>query len=98
MRITDDLEIISNEVVAACLGKGSQDNQTIIIIAFPEAPKFDEVAQKKDKALVSLIQNKIEKLVSISNCFPPYIGPSICYDYIVEILYKEELPDLPPGG
>ena len=98
MKITDDLEIISNEVVDACLGKGSQDNQTIIIIAFPEAPKLDEEAQKKDKALVSLIQRKIEELVSVSNCFPPYIGPSICYDYIVEILFKEELPDLPPGG
>ena len=98
MKITDNLEIIGNEVVDACLGKGSKDNLSILIIAFPEAPKLDEEAQKKDKALVSLIQKKIEKLVSVSNCFPPFIGPSICYDYIVEILYKEELPDLPPGG
>jgi len=48
MRITDDLELIANEVIDTCLHKGSRDNMSIIIIAFPAAPKATSEAIKAE--------------------------------------------------
>merc|ERR1711934_1299071 len=54
MRVHDNLETICNEVIDTCLYKGSRDNMSIIIIAFPSAPKVDPAAQKVDEELVGL--------------------------------------------
>ena len=39
VQVHDNLETICNEVIDTCLYKGSRDNMSIIIIAFPSAPK-----------------------------------------------------------
>ena len=49
MKTTDNLETICNEVLDTCLKKGSQDNMSIIIVAFPAAPKVDSAAIKSEK-------------------------------------------------
>ena len=102
MRITDDLELIANEVIDTCLHKvgtllhelstwdistfivyplkesftyqsslkesftyqslslqGSRDNMSIIIIAFPAAPKASSEAIKAEKELNDLLKQKV---------------------------------------
>jgi hypothetical protein len=39
--------------------QGSRDNMSIIIIAFPAAPKVDPEAQRKDEELNKLLQQKV---------------------------------------
>merc|ERR1719512_470347 len=51
MRVHDNLVTICNEVIDTCLYKGSRDNMSIIIIAFPSAPKVDPAAQKVEADL-----------------------------------------------
>jgi hypothetical protein len=40
--------------------QGSRDNMSIIIIAFPAAPKVDSEAQRKDEELNKLLKQKVE--------------------------------------
>jgi len=44
MRVHENLETVTNEVVDICLQRGSTDNISVIIIAFPNAPKPDPAA------------------------------------------------------
>merc|ERR1719260_503645 len=67
MRVTDDLEAIANEVIDTCLHKGSRDNMSIIIIAFPAAPKVDPAAVKAEKELDSLLERKVTDLVNFNS-------------------------------
>lgn len=39
--------------------QGSRDNMSIIIIAFPAAPKIDPEAQRKDEELNKVLQQKV---------------------------------------
>jgi len=55
MRVTNDLEAIGNEVIDMCLHKGSRDNMSIIIIAFPAAPKVEQEAKNKDEILNTIL-------------------------------------------
>merc|ERR1719351_115395 len=63
MRITDDLELIANEVIDTCLHKGSRDNMSIIIIAFPAAPKATSEAIKPENELNDLLKQKVTDIV-----------------------------------
>ena len=40
--------------------QGSRDNMSIIIIAFPAAPKIDQEAKRKDQELDRLLKQKVE--------------------------------------
>jgi len=91
MKITDDLEQITNDVIDTCLHKGSRDNMSIIIIAFPGAPKIDVEAQKKDEALNKLLQQKVADIIKEND-------NDIEFASLFQRLTDEEFPDLPPGG
>lgn len=91
MRITDDLEQIANEVIDTCLHKGSRDNMSIIIIAFPAAPKVDPESQRKDEELNKLLQQKVADIVKEND-------DDIEFSALFQRLTEEEFPDLPLGG
>jgi len=91
MRVTDDLEAIANEVIDTCLHKGSRDNMSIIIIAFPAAPKVDPEAKRKDEELNRLLEQKVTDIVKESD-------NNIDFHEIFLKLSTEEFPYLPPGG
>lgn len=91
MRVTDDLEQIANEVIDTCLHKGSRDNMSIIIIAFPAAPKVDPEAQRKDEELNKLLKQKVEDIVKEND-------NDIEFSAVFQRLMEEDFPDLPSGG
>jgi len=90
MRVTADLEKICNLVLDTCLHKGSRDNMSIILIAFPAAPKVDSEAKQKDEKLDLLIEQKVTEMVQNNK--------SIAFLEIWESLSKEKFEDLPAAG
>lgn len=90
MKVHDNLETVCNEVIDTCLHKGSRDNMSIIIIAFPAAPKVDPEAVKADQELEALIEKKITDLVTLDN--------EIELSAVTQYLVDEEIQGLPPGG
>lgn len=90
MKVSDNLETICNEVIDTCLYKGSRDNMSIIIIAFPGAPKVDPAAVKAEKELNELIEKKIFDLVNLNN--------EIEFQQLYQFLLDEDIQGLPPGG
>merc|ERR1712141_47420 len=91
MRITDNLEQIANEVIDTCLHKGSRDNMSIIIIAFPAAPKVDPESKRKDEELNRLLEQKVTDVVKEND-------NDIEFHAVFQRLSEEEISDLPPGG
>lgn len=91
MRVTDDLETIANEVIDTCLHKGSRDNMSIIIIAFPAAPKIDQEAKRKDQELDRLLKQKVEDIVREAD-------NDIEFQKVFARLCDEDIHDLPTGG
>merc|ERR1711962_26842 len=67
MKVHDNLETICNEVIDTCLYKGSRDNMSIIIIAFPSAPTVDQEAVKSEKELNEKLEKKVTDLVDFNN-------------------------------
>jgi len=91
LRITDDLETVANEVIDTCLHKGSRDNMSIIIIAFPAVPKVDPEAKRKDEELNRLLEQKVTDIVKEHDS-------DIEFHAVFQRLSEEEILDLPPGG
>lgn len=91
MRVTDNLEQIANEVIDTCLHKGSRDNMSIIIIAFPAAPKVDPEAVRKEEELNKVIKLKVTDIISEN-------GEDISFSAVFQKMVEEGLEDLPPGG
>merc|ERR1711920_318487 len=91
MKVTDNLEQIANEVIDTCLHKGSRDNMSIIIIAFPSAPKVDPEAVKQEAELNSILEKKVTELVESHN-------NDVELSYVHQFLADEDIPHLPPGG
>merc|ERR1712241_510555 len=91
MRVTDNLEQIANEVIDTCLHKGSRDNMSIIIIAFPAAPKVDPECKRKDEELNRLLEQKVTDIVKEND-------NDIEFHAVFQRLSEEEIPDFPPGG
>lgn len=91
MRITDNLEQIANEVIDTCLHKGSRDNMSIIIIAFPGAPKVDPDAVRKEDELNKLIKQKVTEIIEEND-------EDISFASVFQKMVELELEDLPPGG
>lgn len=90
LKITNDLENISNQVIDTCLHKGSRDNMSIIIIAFPGAPTSTPEAIAEDKRLEQQIENIIREEFR-SNQINEYVD-------LLDALQNREIPGLPPGG
>ena len=90
MRVTDDLEKICNLVLDTCLHKGSRDNMSMILIAFPAAPKVDKLAKQKDEKLDSLLEQKVTDIVQKNDTIP--------FHEVWDTLSKEEFPNLPAAG
>jgi len=90
LKLTDNLETICNEVIDTCLYKGSRDNMSIIIIAFPNAPKVDPAAIKAEKELNDKLEKKINELVSLER----NVELSGLHSYLLQ----EDFEGLPPGG
>jgi len=90
LKLTDNLETICNEVIDTCLYKGSRDNMSIIIIAFPNAPKVDPAAIKAEKELNDKLEKKINELVSLER----NVELSGLHSYLAQ----EDFEGLPPGG
>merc|ERR1712117_318259 len=91
MKVHDNLEAICNEVIDTCLYKGSRDNMSIIIIAFPSAPKVDQEAVKQENELNSILEKKVTELIESHN-------NDIELQMVHQRLSDEELVGLPPGG
>merc|ERR1712241_1185318 len=91
MRVTDNLEQIANEVIDTCLHKGSRDNMSIIIIAFPAAPKVDPEALRREDELNKLIKQKVTDIVKEND-------NDIEFSAVFQQMVEEGFEDLPPGG
>jgi len=91
MKVQDNLEVICNEVIDTCLYKGSRDNMSIIIIAFPSAPKVDQEAVKKENELNAHLERKVTELIESHN-------NDVELSYVHQFLADEDIPHLPPGG
>lgn len=92
MLITESLEEICNQVVDTCLYKGSRDNMSIVLIAFPGAPKVSEEAVRKEKELDTRLENKIKEVLDYSH--PDDVNLSL----VMHELMNDEIEGLPPGG
>jgi len=91
LKITDNLETVANEVIDTCLYKGSRDNMSIIIIAFPAAPKPDPAAIKAEKELNELLEKKVTELIASHD-------NDVELSFVYQYLSEENLAGLPPGG
>jgi len=91
MKVHDNLETICNEVIDTCLYKGSRDNMSIIIIAFPGAPKVDPAAVRIENELNATLERKVNELISSND-------NDIELQMVHQRLVDEELVGLPPGG
>jgi len=91
MKVNDNLETICNEVIDTCLYKGSRDNMSIIIIAFPACPKVDPTSVEKENKLNALLEKKVCDLVAGNN-------NDIELPLLHQALQEEDFSDLPPGG
>ena len=68
VQVHDNLETICNEVIDTCLYKGSRDNMSIIIIAFPSAPK---VVHFQDVGLRAGYRIFVSHLLILRSTLPP---------------------------
>merc|ERR1712037_245832 len=57
-------DVMSNEEIDTCLYKGSRDNMSIIIIAFPSAPKVDPAAQKVETELNASLEKRVTEIIA----------------------------------
>lgn len=91
MKVTDDLELIANEAIDACLHKGSRDNMSIIIIAFPGAPKVSEEAVLEEKALNELLKERVTAIIKEND-------NEVDFHAVFQKISDESFDNLPPGG
>ena len=64
---------------------------SIIIIAFPSAPKVDQEAVKQENELNSILEKKVTELIESHN-------NDVELNYVYQFLADEDIPHLPPGG
>jgi protein phosphatase 1B len=64
---------------------------SIIIIAFPSAPKVDPEAQKHEAELNATLEKKVTELIESHN-------NDVELSYVHQFLADEDVPHLPPGG
>ena len=92
LKVHDNLETICNEVIDTCLYKGSRDNMSIIIIAFPACPTVDPAAVKLENELNALLEKKVTELIASHD-------NDVELSSVHQLLAGEDqLHHLPPGG
>lgn len=91
MRLTDNLETITNDVIDTCLHKGSRDNMSIIIIAFNGAPKVSEEHIQKEQEMEKALRDKITGMVEGKE-------NDVDLPTVFQNLLEEDIPNVPPGG
>ncbi|VDK55822.1 unnamed protein product [Anisakis simplex] len=64
LRITDDLSSVANQILDACLSKGSRDNMTVILLCFEAAPKVDSEAVKKEEEWRAKIAERVKEILA----------------------------------
>merc|ERR1712029_1224077 len=79
------------QVIDTCLYKGSRDNMSVIIIAFPSAPKVDPAAQKVEAELNASLEKRVTEIIASHD-------NEIELQMVHQRLVDEELVGLPPGG
>ena len=91
--------------------QGSRDNMSIIIIAFPGAPKVDPEAVRKEEELNKLIKQKVTgqlfsifflnllflKIFNFADIIKEN-GEDISFSAVFQKMVEEGFDDLPPGG
>ncbi|XP_077994974.1 protein phosphatase 1B-like [Glandiceps talaboti] len=92
LQITDNLETICNHVVDTCLGKGSRDNMSIVLVTFNNAPQVSDEAKLKEAELDARLESKIKDILE------GYEPGDIDFGHLMHILSGEEIVGLPPGG
>lgn len=90
-RITNDLVKICNEILDLCLNKGSRDNMSLIIVAFPGAPKEDQKEIEKERICNEKIEKRVKELIDRNSS-------RIEFSQLLHILAEENFENLPPGG
>lgn len=90
LSLTDDLESITNQVIDTCLYLGSRDNMSIVLVAFPGAPKPNKEAIEREKKLEEDIERRIVGMVKNDD--------KIDFPQVIENLLNDSIPNLPPGG
>lgn len=88
--INDDLKKVCEELLETCLAKGSRDNMSVILIAFPAAPKVSQEAIEQEKALDAVIKEKVSGIVKQDE--------NATLNSILEELQTMTIENLPPGG
>jgi len=89
--VTNNLELICNQVIDTCLYKGSRDNMSIVLVTFPACPPPNEAAIEREAALDTTLRNRVAELVNDS-------GGTIELPHILQQLSEENIQNLPPGG
>ncbi|KAL5283487.1 PPM1B family protein [Megaselia abdita] len=69
LKVTNDLELVSNQVIDTCLHKGSRDNMSVIIIVFPGAPQPSPEAIAADERLEKEIEKYARGCLNRIICF-----------------------------
>ncbi|XP_059476848.1 protein phosphatase 1A [Neocloeon triangulifer] len=90
MVLTDDLELIANQVIDTCLYKGSRDNMSVVVVAFPAAPKVSSKAIAQEEELEQQLEKHITELVEQND--------SITFQQLIRSMHELEIPNIPPGG
>lgn len=90
LKITHDLQEVTSQVIDTCLYKGSRDNMSIILVAFPGAPKPCPDAIAADKELDRTLEKKIKEIVEENS--------EIHFTDLLFKLTASNIKGLPPGG
>eukprot|EP00794_Sanderia_malayensis_P019844 gene19844-21786_t len=93
LSINEDLTTLCGDILETSLAKGSKDNMSVIVVAFPGAPKVSEEEQASEKVLNALLKEKIAGFMKKSS-EPKNVDTSV----VVDFLQDEEISNLPPGG
>lgn len=64
LRVTDDLSNVANQILDACLSKGSRDNMTVILVCFDAAPKVDPEAVRREEEWRAKITDRVTEILA----------------------------------
>lgn len=108
LKITDDYEKISSDVINTCLHKGSRDNMSVILIALPGCVEVNQEAFAREKLLDETLEQNIKKLVEefkereSDHGKRNNINEAVLRSEVINKLYTNQIEEieklLPPGG
>jgi len=95
MRVTSELPNVANQVLDACLSKGSRDNMSVVLVAFAAAPRPDPEAQNEEKMWHTMVEEKVSEMLDREK---PENGGEIEVEVVMRTLQQHDFPHLPPGA